>query len=356
MLLFVGCGKAEPIRIGFIGSLTGASSDLSVSGYRGAEIAIEELNDRGGISGRKLELVVKDDQNDPEIARTSIKELRDAGVDMIVGPYTSGIAMAILESGNLGNGLLLGPTISADALSGKDDNFIRFIASTKEQATILAHFVKENQGKKTVVIYDIRNKGFSDQLMKNYEAIMSEEAKHESIEIPVDPSDTASFDNAVEATIMKAPDHTLILCGAEDFAKFAQRLKPHMADVQLLAPLWANTPQLIKKGGHHVDGVVVVSGFAPGTSSGLKTFIGDYEAMYGDKPTFSSLYTYETVMALHRSLTGMKNPTPSQVKERLIELKEFEGIQGPFSIDAYGDNTRPYFLQRIVNGRLNEVD
>jgi ABC-type branched-subunit amino acid transport system substrate-binding protein len=59
-LLLIACGPQEPIRIGFIGELTGNSADLGEAGRNGAMLAIEQANQGGGINGRPIELLARD--------------------------------------------------------------------------------------------------------------------------------------------------------------------------------------------------------------------------------------------------------------------------------------------------------
>jgi branched-chain amino acid transport system substrate-binding protein len=74
----IGCEKKkEPIKVGFVGGLTGRLSDLGSGGRNGVMLAVEEINNAGGISGRPVELITKDDKQDPEVAVKVDKELID---------------------------------------------------------------------------------------------------------------------------------------------------------------------------------------------------------------------------------------------------------------------------------------
>lgn len=98
--LFTGCGKAggasDSIKIGLVFSLTGATAITEECMYNSAVLAIEEINEAGGINGKKLEYVVKDYATDADKAVTVCKEmiLQDE-VSAIVGPYTSAARVAM---------------------------------------------------------------------------------------------------------------------------------------------------------------------------------------------------------------------------------------------------------------------
>jgi branched-chain amino acid transport system substrate-binding protein len=85
----------EPLRVGFLPALTGPSSSTGVGMNRGTELAVKEINDAGGINGRKIELVVRDTQSDATKAVNAIAELTHRQkVQVVWGPLNSGETLA----------------------------------------------------------------------------------------------------------------------------------------------------------------------------------------------------------------------------------------------------------------------
>ena len=83
--LFVSsCSEPPPLKIGFIGGMTGRGTDLCVSARDGVQLAVETVNKQGGINGRQVELLIFDDQNDEAKAREGVNFLADSGVVAIV--------------------------------------------------------------------------------------------------------------------------------------------------------------------------------------------------------------------------------------------------------------------------------
>ena len=86
---------SEPIRIGFLPALTGASSSTGIAISRGTHLAVKEINAAGGVNGRKIELIVRDTQSDPTKAVNAATELmRRDHVHAIWGPLNSGESLA----------------------------------------------------------------------------------------------------------------------------------------------------------------------------------------------------------------------------------------------------------------------
>jgi len=168
LLSLTACGNKEPIHIGIVGTMSGSGSDLAVTGRRGAELAVKEINEDGGIDGRMIELVIKDDKNDPEVAKSLVDAFIDEDIQLVIGHYTSGMMTAVVDKVNRANILYLGPTVSADELSGRDDHFLRFIASTGEQAKVLTSIAKDFNHKKFIIVVDEKNAGFNTALYNNF--------------------------------------------------------------------------------------------------------------------------------------------------------------------------------------------
>jgi ABC-type branched-subunit amino acid transport system substrate-binding protein len=68
----IACTPPEPLRIGFLGGLSGRVADLGIGGRNGAILAVEMRNQQGGINGRRVELIAEDDQQDVEVARQAV--------------------------------------------------------------------------------------------------------------------------------------------------------------------------------------------------------------------------------------------------------------------------------------------
>ncbi len=92
------CTSRQPLKIGFVGGLTGRTSQLGILARNGVELAVEEANRAGGVRGRLLKLLIRDDQNDHATAVRVDRELMDEGVLAIIGHVTSSMAEAALEA------------------------------------------------------------------------------------------------------------------------------------------------------------------------------------------------------------------------------------------------------------------
>ncbi|HUG84292.1 MAG TPA: ABC transporter substrate-binding protein [Euzebya sp.] len=91
-------GSDEPIRIGMATSLSGAIALFGEGNRNGAQLAVDQLNEAGGVLGRQVELIVQDDQAQPEVGAQLARDMIiDQGVSAMLGPVSSGVALAITE-------------------------------------------------------------------------------------------------------------------------------------------------------------------------------------------------------------------------------------------------------------------
>lgn len=358
MMMVAGCKEDRIVTIGVVGSMTGNQSDLSVSGRRGIELAVEEINAAGGIDGKVVKLVVKDDKNDPERAKEIVKEFVNQEIHIVIGHYTSGMMLAAYDEIVKQDILYLGPTISADNLSEIDDNFIRFIASTKEQAQTINEEANRLNQKNFLVITDRKNLGFNEMLYKNFETLLVKNGGQVVDLIEFDVMDDKSLEEIMTSvTNCENLDGIFAISNATDLALISQKIRKNNRKVDIYGPLWAHTNDLIRVGGEYAEGIRVVSGIDyDSTSEKYINFKNEFYEKYGQEITFSSIYSYETMMALAEVMNKTGNDNPITVKNQIIKQGWFEGLQTTFFIDKYGDNTREYMLDQVEGNNYKKVD
>ncbi|MRR35699.1 amino acid ABC transporter substrate-binding protein, partial [bacterium] len=251
-----GCRRDDALKIGYLGTLSGRHSDLGVAGRDGAVFAVEEINRSGGINGRPVELVVRDDQGEAEAAHKAVRELIDAKVAAIVGPMTSSMAMATVPLVNESPVVMVSPTVSSNDLTGKDDNFLRVFPPSGSTARHLATHVRQGLGlRRVAVIYDLSNRahteGWYRAFRSHFEALGGEVTESATFNAAV-PADFLSLTGKLLAT---RPQGVFILAGAVDTAMICQQIRKSNPGVVLLASEWSSTPELIVHGGSAVEGL-----------------------------------------------------------------------------------------------------
>jgi len=351
--IFLGC-TPPPIKVGFIGGLSGFNSDLGISGRNGVTLAIDTINKKGGIKGRKLELFVRDDRQDPEVAREVFRELVNERVVAVIGPMPSSIAQALIPLANETGTLLISPTVSSPDFSGLDDNFIRLTTPNTNEALGLAQESFNQRVVKPCVIDDLSNQAFSKTLLRTYTAELRRLYEADGKEIPVvalpyDPDDSESIQTLLTGIERYQPDLLLFTTNSLDTAVLAQRIRQKGYAMPYLGTGWSMSQTLFENGGHAVEGMVFTVPFNPDSEArSWRDFMELYQRSFGKDANFGSSQGWNAVLVLTEALAKVSG---SKLKDAIVN-KQYEGLQGSFYIDPFGDPVIPFQRLVIKKGRL----
>ena len=348
-----GCANRSPIRIGFAGELTGRQADLGVHGRNGAQLAVETINAAGGVAGRPIELVVRDDRGTPEGAQTADRELMGKGVVAIIGHMTSAQTVAGRSATEPAKMVLFSPAASTPELSGLDDFFFRITPTHLDQANILAQHVYHKRGlARIAVIYDTDNaayaESYADAFAKSLESMGGQVVARISFASSRDPN----LASLVTELRIANPAGLLIIASPLDTALLAQHTRLSGWNVPLFSSAWAQTEGLIQNGGQAVEGIEIMIAFDVNSqSAAYQKFKTRYQASFGHAPTFAAGEAYEVVLVLAAAL-GKTGGRAEGLPQALLKTHDFEGLIGKISLDAYGDVARTLFLVSIRNGEF----
>ncbi|MDP2724904.1 MAG: branched-chain amino acid ABC transporter substrate-binding protein, partial [Syntrophales bacterium] len=166
---------ADTIKLGVAGAHSGDLASYGLPTVKAAELAVKEINVRGGVLGRKVELIVEDDVCKPEIATNTATKLISQGVPVVLGHICSGATRAAIGLYNDAKIIVISPSATNPELtqSGLYPNFYRTIASDDAQARLDVDFsVNTLKLKKLAVIHDKGDygKGLAEYARKFIEA------------------------------------------------------------------------------------------------------------------------------------------------------------------------------------------
>lgn len=352
----IGC-TTEPILVGFSAELTGKQAELGVQERNGVQMAAEKINRSGGINGRQIELIVRDDLGTPEGARSADRELAGKGVVAIIGHATSGQTIAGLSITNPAHVVMLSPTASTAELSGKDDYFLRVIQPLFERARGLAQHAYQRRGvQRLAVIYDTHNaayvQSFRKTFVEKYQSLggkVSAEAGFSSVE-------RTSFDPLLVKLWASKADGLLIIASDNDTALIAQRARLIGWKAPLYTSAWAQTETLIKNGGQAVEGMDLEQTYA--LNSQIPAFLdfkARYQQQFGRAPSFGASLGYEAALVLAEALKKCGGKAGG-LRQALLETRDFQGLVDTFSIDNNGDVVRPFYLGTIRDGAYVDIE
>jgi branched-chain amino acid transport system substrate-binding protein len=350
-VVLAACSKVEPIRLGFVAGLSGRVADLGVPGRNGAILAIEQRNAAGGINGHPVELLVKDDEQNPETARRVVAELLSQKTEAVIGPMTSSMAIATISLVNSSKSIMVSPTVTTTELAGKDDNFLRVISVTTDYAGKSARYQVEKLGHRTAaVLYDIGNKSYTESWLKDFRKVF--EASGGQI-LKVQSFQSGSnfvFYESVKELLQVKPDVVVVITNAVDSALICQQVRKLDARKPIVMSEWASTERFVELAGSAAEGVHV-SQFLDrnDTSARYLAFRKAYLARFAAEPGFAGLASYDAAMVVLDAYARRK--AGQTLKEAILAASQFQGVQQTITFDPFGEANRKTFVAVIRNGQ-----
>jgi len=348
--LLAGCGPKPPIQIGFIGGLTGPNSDNGQSGLNGVILAVEQFNRAGGVDGRMVELIARDDGQSKETATHSASELAAAQVDAVIGPFTSSMAEVIVPITGRAGIFQVSPTITSMDFYGKDDNLFRINRTTRDNARDYAQVLSGRGQKRIAVAYDTRNRNFSESWLKEFRTTVQAQGEQLAAEVPYESGAETDFARVVGRMLAGRPDGLFFISGALDVARLAQQARKQAPRLPIGASEWASTEQLIELGGEVVEGLLIVQNYnRDDASEQFRGFTEAYYKRFQRAPGYSSVSAYDAATVV---LTALKNRRRGEtVKAAAQRSGPYRGLQQEIVFDANGDTQRRVFFTEIRGGR-----
>lgn len=343
----------KPMPLGFVAQMTGKQAELGVQERNGVILAVEQINAAGGIDGRMLELVIRDDFGIPEKARTADDELIKAGVVAIIGHATSGQTVEGLKVTNPAAKVMISPTASTPALSGQDDYFFRVYPTFKDSSRAFAEHILRTEGlKRLAIIYDTDNAAYAGMYRTTFADRFKELGGTVAGETGFASSKQPDFEALLKTLQGSDADGLLIVAADIDTALIAQKVRLMNWSIPLFTSAWAQTETLINNGGKAIEGLKLEQSFAATSQApAFLEFKSRFQARFGQSPSFGAAFGYEAAMVLAEALKNTKGK-PDRLKEELLKIKDFKGLIDNFSLDQFGDVERPFYLSAVENGKF----
>jgi branched-chain amino acid transport system substrate-binding protein len=350
------CAPRGPLRIGYIGSLSGSGADMGEEGRNGAMLAVEERNAAGGIGGRRIELVVSDDASVAEAARAAAASLIASKIELAIGSNNSAMADVVVPVFDRAGVVLISPNVSAMRFVGRDDYYFRMNSSTRVNSAQYARFLAERRGRPPAsLLWDSSNATFSKSWLDEFRASYAAAGGRVLSELAFDPRAAGGYGGLVDETMARGPGAILLVANAIDSARFAQLFRKSGSKALFAAAEWAGTPQLIELGGRAVEGLLMLQEYDPfDAGPRFALFSASFRERFKSEPSFTSVLSWDACQAAFAALEGRR---PGEgVKGALLRLGPFQGLQQKVSFDAFGDSRREAVFSEIRNGIYQKAE
>ena len=354
---------SDTFKIGATGPITGGAAIYGNAVKNGIQIAVDEINEAGGINGYQIDYNFQDDEHDAEKAVNAYNNLKDWGMQVLIGTTTSAPCIAVVEKTHADNMFQITPSGTAVECV-QYDNAYRMCFSDPTQGTESAKYIGENgMAQKVAVIYDS-----SDVYSTGIYEAFAAEAENQPFDIV-----------SVEAFTADAKT---------DFSVQVQKSKDAGADL-LFMPFYYTEASLVlaecNKQGYEptffgcdgMDGILGVENFDTALAEGLtflapfvaksedeqvQSFVSKYEAAYSETPNQFAADAYDCVYVVKAAIEAAGATPDMSVSDLCDAMKEamasvsYSGITGKdITWGEDGEPNKAPLVVKVVDGEYTEL-
>jgi branched-chain amino acid transport system substrate-binding protein len=329
----------ETIKFGFISSLSGGVASSGALMKQGAELAIKHINDQGGIAGKKVELIIRDDKGKSEEAVKVARDLHNEGVNLFLGVISSGVALALSPAMEELDSVVITAAAHSDRLTGKDFNkhYFRITDNAQMRNYAGAKIVAERYPKVTKWATFSPDYEYGHNTSDRFfEALKKYNPKMELIHESWPPFGSPDFKNYITAVQNSKPQGVFSSLYAGDAIVMSKQAEPYQfyqglevfinpsAEIDIRNALGDIMHE--EWGGLHY--------YAPAHNNPInKKFVEDYQAAYGSEPDGFAAEAYNALLAYKAAIEKAQKTDTSSVIAALEGI-EFDSLTGKRFIRA----------------------
>ncbi|GIM28595.1 ethanolamine utilization protein EutJ [Clostridium polyendosporum] len=332
--LFVGCSKNElkesdVIKIGGIAPLTGKVATYGQSVKDAVLLAEEEINNKGGINGKKVKVVYEDDQAEQNAAINAFNKLvDDEKVVAILGPVTSGATLAVAPKATQNKIPLLTPTATEPNITKIGGDFVfRGCYVDSFQGSTMAKFAAKDLEKKTAaILYNIGSdysKGIAESFKKDFEA-----QGGKVLELLSYNNGDKDF-NAQLTKVKTANPDVLFLPDYFDVAALAAKQARELGvKSQFLGVDGWDAEDLYNIAGDAIKGGLFINHYFQGDpAKEVQDFVTAYKGKYNKEPDALAALGYDAAKTLFKAIEDAKSADGDKIREALTKI-QITGVTG----------------------------
>lgn len=368
-LIFIGCDQSgsggsagNTIKIGHVASLTGDTATFGTSADEGIRLAMQEINAKGGVLGKQIEIITEDDRSLADEAKTVANKLitRDRVV-AILGEIASPRSIAIAPICEDAKVPMLSPGSTNPRVTEGFQYVFRNCFIDPFQGTVMANFgmkpAPEGLGlKKFAVLYPVNSDYgvglrdyFKDAVKKNGGQIVEDLAYTEKQDV--------DFRGQLTKIKNVNPDAIFVSGYYTEAGLIAKQARELGITVPLMGGDGWDSDQTVKIGGKAVEGSYFSNHYSPDEDrQEVKEFVSSYKAKYNGKtPDAMAILAYDAMRIMADAIERAGGTDGSKIRDALAATKDFPGASGITTIDENHNAKKSAVILRIQDGQFRYV-
>ncbi|CFX84806.1 Leu/Ile/Val-binding protein [Syntrophomonas zehnderi OL-4] len=360
--LVAGCGgdkKSDTIKLGFLGAKTGEVANYGIPAEKGMQLAIEEINQSGGVLGKKLVGIYDDNKGDSsEIANIATKYATQDKVAAMVGDPCTGLTKVAAKIAQTNQVVLFSGGATGTGVVEIGDYVFRNTLLDQFAVPVVVDWMINQQGWKNIAVITSLNNGYSTALTPVFKDAIKKQGGKIVLEESINDKET-NF-TAQVTKLKNAHADVLVFTGYyTEAALIMTEIQKKGLDINLIGGDGLYGSDLAKLGKKAVEEkVIFYCGFSSDKPSPESAkFVAAYKEKYNEEPDMFSAQYYDAVMILAKAMQDANSADPKVFKNELAKLKDYPGVSG---ITSFREDREPLkstvFLQTVKDGKWALVD
>jgi len=348
---------SNEILIGEYGSLTGTTANFGISQKNGIDMAIDDLNAAGGVLGKKVRVVVEDDQGKPEEAQTVVTRLinRDRVV-AILGEVSSSRSLAAAPVCQQSRIPMISPSSTNPRVTQVGDYIFRVCFIDTFQGLVMARFAANSlKLQEVAILRDIKNDysvGLADVFTENFQKLGGKIVADESYS-----EGDNDFNAQLTSIRSKNPQAIFIPGYYTEVGLVARQARNLGITVPLLGGDGWDSGSLWEIGGAALNDSYYASHYSSKDPNPIvQNFVTRYKQKYGQLPDTNAVLGYDAAGLLFDAFRRANSTDPAKVRDALASTTEFVGVTGKIAIDENRNPRKPSVILRVQDGDLLYVE
>jgi len=358
-----GCGSKKAsdsgdILIGANFEMTGGVASFGTSSLNGVKLAVKQINDAGGVLGRKLKVEEADNASKAEEATRAAQKLVSDGAVALIGPVTTGNTMGAVPVAMEKKIPLITPTATAvkvtvDERTGKVNDYIfRACFIDPFQGQVMANFALNELKVKNVAIYVNSSSDYSKGLQKFFKETFTKGGGNIAAEESFQEKDT-DFKAVLTLIKSKNPDAIYVPGYYEEVGKIVKQARDLGITVPILGGDGWDSPKIVDIAGKEaLNNTFFSNHYAPDdTSKEIQDFVSAYKKEYNNQtPDALAALGYDSVKLLTDAITRAGTTESGKLKDALAATKDLKLATGTVTLNENHDPVKSAVVLEFVDG------
>lgn len=339
----------DTIKVGVYGDLSGQTASFGQSTKNGVELAFEEINNAGGVNGKKLQMVMEDDRGRPEEAKTVISKLINQDkVVAVLGEVASSNSLAAAPVAQESKIPMITPSSTNPKVTEVGDYISRVCFIDPFQGSVMAKFAAKSLGAKTAAILGDVNSDYSKGLTQFFE----EEFTKQGGRVVTKESYTQN-DPDFKAQLTKIrqtnPDVLYIPGYYSQVGIIAKQARELGMNLPLLGGDGWDSPELWKLGGNALEKAYISNHYsADNPAPEIQNFVKAYQAKYKTAPDSLAALAYDAAKVLVDAMKRAGSTDSAKLKDAINATKNFAGVTGSITLDSSRNAVKPAVVLELT--------